>query len=207
MDLADALEPAQELCRVGVDPDHFGGLVGDADLDQFVQLLIDAALEQIDQPLPGDVGTAAAPQLLDLVELVQSVLKLAADLLEAGKLGGFGLLLLGPDDGELLVAQVLQRGEIGLDDLVQIGRAERAIADPREQCVGPGLEQLRAVARELELPLELLMGDARAGQIGVRLGDAPIGQRSRGERHGQKQSRGDEELRLVTHRSLKAPQP
>ncbi len=76
MDLADALEPAQELCRVGVDPDHLGGLVGDADLDQLVQLLIDAAFEQVDQPLPGDVGTAAAPQLLDLVELVQSVLEL-----------------------------------------------------------------------------------------------------------------------------------
>ena len=204
MDLADAFEPAQELCRVGVDPDHFGGLVGDAHLDQFVQLLIDAAFEQIDQPLPGDVGTAATAQLLDLVELVQRVLEFAADLLQAGKLGGFGFLLLGPDDGELLVAQVLQRGEIGLDHLVQVGRAERAIADPREQCVGPGLEQLRAVPRELELALELFMGDARAGEIGVRLGHAPIGQRSRGERHGQKQSRGDEELRLVTHRSLKA---
>ena len=70
MDLADAFEPAQELRRVGVDPNHFGGLVGDAHLDQFVQLLIDATFEQIDQPLPGDVGTAATAQLLDLVELV-----------------------------------------------------------------------------------------------------------------------------------------
>ena len=92
MDLADALEPAQELRRVGVDPDHFGGLVGDADLDQLVQLLVDAAFEQIDQPLPGDVGTAATAQLLDLVELVQRVLEFAAGSASRRvKLGGFRL--------------------------------------------------------------------------------------------------------------------
>ena len=79
---------AKSRCRVGIDPDHFGGLVGDADLDQLVQLLVDAALQQIDQPLPGDVGAAAAPQLLDLVELVESVLELRSDLLEALQLGG-----------------------------------------------------------------------------------------------------------------------
>ena len=84
--------------------------------------------------------------------------------------------------------------------LVQIGGAERAVADAGEKRVGPGLEQLLAMPRKLQLALELLMGDARAGEIAVRLGHAPIGERGRRERHGKQQSRGDEELRLVAHR-------
>ena len=74
MDLADPLELAQQPRGVGVDPHHLGGLVGDRDLDELVQLLVDAALEQGDQRRPGDVGTAAAAQLLDLAELVERVL-------------------------------------------------------------------------------------------------------------------------------------
>ena len=45
MDLADTFEPAQELRRVSIDPDHFGSLVGNGDLDQLVELLVDAAFE------------------------------------------------------------------------------------------------------------------------------------------------------------------
>ena len=46
MDLADLLEPAQKLRRIGIDPDDLSGLVGDGDLDELVQLLVDAALQQ-----------------------------------------------------------------------------------------------------------------------------------------------------------------
>ena len=79
--MAEALEPTQELRRVRVDPHHFSGLVGDGHLNQLVQLLVDAALEQLDQPSPGNVGTAAAAQLLDLAELVEGVLELLLDLI------------------------------------------------------------------------------------------------------------------------------
>ena len=102
MDLADALEPAQQLGRVGIDPDDLGGLVGDGDLDQLVELLIDAALQQRDQVLPGDVGPATAPELFDLRQLIQSVLKLLLDLLQTIEFSRLGLELVGPDNGELL---------------------------------------------------------------------------------------------------------
>ena len=83
MDLAHALEPAQELGRVGIDPDDLGGLVGNADLDQLVELLVDAAFEQIGQLLPGDVRAAAAAQLLDLAELVERALEFLPDFRQA----------------------------------------------------------------------------------------------------------------------------
>ena len=44
-------------------------------------------LSSVDQVLPGDVGPAAAPELLDLGELIQSVLELLLDLLETIELG------------------------------------------------------------------------------------------------------------------------
>ncbi len=124
MDLADAFEPAQQPRRVGIDPDHFGGLVGHADLDQLVELLVDAALEQIDQPLPGDVGAPAALQLLDLAELIQRVLELLPDPGQPLKLGRFGLALVGADEGELFLAELLERRQVGFDHLVEIGGAE-----------------------------------------------------------------------------------
>ena len=102
MDLADALEPAQQLGRVGIDPDDLGGLVGDGDLDQLVELLIDAALQQRDQVLPGDVGPATAPELFDLRQLIQSVLKLLLYLLQTIEFSRLGLEFVGPDNGELL---------------------------------------------------------------------------------------------------------
>ena len=207
MDLADALEPAQELGGVGIDPDDLGGLVGHADFDQLVELLVDAALEQIDQPLPGDIGAAAAAQLLDLAELIERALELLPDLRQACELGGFGLAFVVADDGELSLGQGLERREIGIDHLVQIGGAQGTVGHSGQQRVGPGLEQLLAMAGELELPLELLMGDARARQIAMRPGHAPIGERCRGKRHGQQQSGGDEELRLVTHRKSLAARP
>ena len=86
--------------------------------------------------------------------------------------------------------------------LMQIGGAEGPVADAGEQRVGPGLEQLLAVAGELELALELLMGDARAAEIGVRLSDAPIGERRGGQRQGEQQACGDQELGLIAHVSL-----
>ena len=109
MDLADALEPAQEPGSVGIDPEHFGGLVGDGDLDQLVELLVDAAFEQFDQLLPGDVGPAAAAQLLDLGELIERVLVFVPDGCEPVDLGRFGALLVGPDDGQLFLGEVLER--------------------------------------------------------------------------------------------------
>ena len=90
VDLADALEPAQQLCGVGVDPDHLGGLVGHADLDQLVELLVDAAFEEIDQPLPGDVGAAAAPQLLDFAQADPECAGTPVDLVRRIKFDGFG---------------------------------------------------------------------------------------------------------------------
>jgi hypothetical protein len=48
MDLAHALEPAQEAGGVGIDPDHFGGLVGDTNLDKLVEFLVDTPFEEID---------------------------------------------------------------------------------------------------------------------------------------------------------------
>ena len=72
VNLANPLEPAQERRGVGIDPDDLGGLVGNGDLDQLVELLVNSALEQVDQLLPGDVGPAAAPELLDLGELVRA---------------------------------------------------------------------------------------------------------------------------------------
>ena len=49
MDLADAFELTQEPRRVGVDPVDLGGFVGDPDLDQLVELLVDASLEERDK--------------------------------------------------------------------------------------------------------------------------------------------------------------
>ena len=179
MDLADALEPAQELRGVGIDPDDLGGFVGHADLDQLVELLVDAALEQIGQPLPGNIGTAAAAQLLDLAELIERALEFLPDLRQACELSGFGLTFVLADDGELSLGQGLKRREIGIDHLVQIGGAQGPICHSGQQRIGPGLEQLLAMAGELELALELLMGDARARQIAMRPGHAPIGERRR----------------------------
>src|SRR5262245_30257103 len=139
MDLAYALEPTQELGRVGVDPDDLGGLVGETDIDQPVQLLIDAASEQIVEFLPGDVRLAAAAQLLDLAELVERALEFLPDLRQPRELGGLGLPLVRIDDGELLFGKRLKRREIGFDYLVKIGRAERPVGHSGQKRVGPGL--------------------------------------------------------------------
>src|SRR5262245_8395341 len=109
MDLAYALEPAQELGRVGVDPDDLGGLVGEADIDQPVQLLVDPASEEIGQLLPGNVRLAAAAQLFDLAELVERALEFLPDLCQPRKLGGFGPALIGIDDGKLPFGEGLKR--------------------------------------------------------------------------------------------------
>ena len=114
---------------VGVDAEHLGGLVGDANLNELVKLLIDAAFEEIDQPLPGDIRPAAASQLLDFAELIQRVLVLLLDAIEAIELGGFGLALLRPDHVELALGKLLKFGEVRFDDLVQIGRSEGPVGD------------------------------------------------------------------------------
>src|SRR6188508_2470323 len=116
VNLADALEPAKELRCVGVDAEHLGGLVGDANLNELVKLLIDAAFEEIDQPLPGDIRSAAASQLLDFAELIQRVLVLLLDAIEAIEFGGFGLALLRPDHLELVRGKLLKLGEVRFDD-------------------------------------------------------------------------------------------
>ena len=97
MHLADLLEPAQQSRGIGIDPVHLRGLVGHGNLDQLVQLLIDAAFQQFDQPLPGDVGAAVAAQLLDLAQLVQGVLIFGLDGVEPDELRRLVLALgLGP---------------------------------------------------------------------------------------------------------------
>ena len=109
MNLTDALEPAQELSRVGIDPDDLGCLVGQADFDQLVQLLVDAASEEICEFLPGDVRLAAAPELLDLAKLIERTLKLLLDLREPCEFGGLGLAFVVIDDGELFFDERLER--------------------------------------------------------------------------------------------------
>ena len=180
VNLANPLESAQERRGVGIDPDDLGGFVGNGDLDQLVELLVDAALEQVDQLLPGDVGPAAAPELLDLGELVERVLELALDLVETLELDQFRLELVRRNDSELFLGEVPQRGKVRLDHLVEVGGTERFVGHAGEQGVGPGLEQLLTVPRKLELPLELLMGKTRARQVGVGLRHAPISERRRG---------------------------
>jgi hypothetical protein len=59
------------------------------------------------------------------------------------------------------------------------------------------------MAGKLELALEFLMGNARAAEIGVRLTHAPIGKGGRAQGESEQQACGDQELRLVTHLSLK----
>ena len=124
MNLTDPLKPAQQPRGIGIDPDDLGGLVGDRDLDQLVQLLVDAALEQSEQRRPGDIGAAAAAQLLHLAELIERVLKFALDGVQPVELGGFHPPLLGADHSELGLGEPIQLGEIGLDDLVQVSGSE-----------------------------------------------------------------------------------
>src|SRR6476619_2704860 len=52
---------------------------------------------------------------------------------------------------------------------------------------------------KLQLALQLLVGDARAAEIAVRLAHAPIGKSRRRERQGEQQARRDQELGLVAH--------
>src|SRR4029453_946972 len=101
MDLAYAREPAKERGRVGVDPDDLGGLVGKADIDQPVQLLVDAAPEQIGQFLPSDVRLAAAATLPHLAELIERALEFLPNFRQPRELGGLGPPLINIDDGEL----------------------------------------------------------------------------------------------------------
>ncbi len=176
-----------------------------AHVDQAVKLLVDAASEQIGQFLPGDVRLAAAAQLLDLAELVERALEFLPDFRQPRELRGLGPALIGIDDGKLLFGKGLKRREIGFDHLVEIGGAEGPVGHAGQERIGPGLEELLAVARDLKLPLELLMGDARAREIAMRLGHTPIGKRRRGKRHRQKQSRRHEELRLVAHPMVSKP--
>ena len=76
MDLADALEPAQQPRRVGVDPDHLGGLVGDRDLDQLVELLVDATLQKGDQRCQATSGRPRLCNCSTSLELVERMLEL-----------------------------------------------------------------------------------------------------------------------------------
>ena len=191
MDLADLLKPREKVGRVGVDPQHLGALVSDGDLDQLVELLVDAALQQFDQLLPGDIGPAAAAELLDLGQLIQGVLVFVPDGAEAVDLGRLGLALVALDDAELFLGEVLERRKIRFDDLVQIGCPQRPVGQAGQKRVGPGLEQLLAVAGELELPLELLVGDARPREVAVRLGHPPIGQGRRRKGHSEQQTGRD----------------
>ncbi len=131
VDLADALEPVQELCSIGIDSHDFGGLVRHGDFDQLVELLIDAVFGQLEQILPGDIRPAAVTQLFHLAELIQGLLKLPLDRGKPLKLGGFALVFLGPHQGQLPLGEVLQCSEVGLDDLVQIGGAQRLVAHAR----------------------------------------------------------------------------
>ena len=87
------------LAGVGVDPHDLGGLVGDRDIDELVQLLVDAALEQRDQGRPGDVGPAAAPQLLDLGKLVEGMLNSCLMASSRSSSCGFDAPLVGADHG------------------------------------------------------------------------------------------------------------
>ncbi len=199
MDLAESLQPVEQHRGVGVDPVDLGGLVGHADFDQLVQVLIDAAFQQFDQPLPGDVRAPAAAQLLDLGELIQGVLILALDGVQPVELGGFLLALLRPDHGELALGQLFKLGEIGVDDFVQIRRSERPVGHADQERVGPGLEQLLTVAGKLQLALQLLVGDAGAGQVTMGFRHAPIGKPRRRKRHGEQQGRRDEELGPIAH--------
>ena len=111
------------------------------------------------------------------------MLVLLLDGVETLDLGRFGPALSLRDHGELFLGQPLKLGNVRFNDLVQIGGAERPVADAGEERVGPRLEQLLAVAGKLELALEFLMGNARAAEIGVRLTHAPIGKggRTQGE--------------------------
>ena len=83
------------------------------------------------------------------------------------------------DHGELFLGQPLKLGNVRFNDLVQIGGAERPVADAGEKRVGPRLKQLLAVAGKLELALEFLMGNARAAEIGANRPYAPIGKGGR----------------------------
>ena len=181
-----------------------GGLVGDGDLDELVQLLVDASFKECNQPLPRDVGTAAAAQLLDLAKLIERVLIFRLDGIEPLELGGFDPAFLGAHHGELGLGQLLELGEIGFDDLVKIGRPQGPVAHAGQQRIGPGLEQLLAMARKLQLPLQLLMRDARAAEKAMGLRHAPISERRRRQGHGEQQARGNQELGLIAHVCLVA---
>ena len=199
MGLADLLEPGEQPCRIGIDSIDLGGLVGNRNLDQLVQLLVDAALEQRDQRRPGDVGPPAAAKLLDLGELVEGVLELGLDGGKPVHLCRLHPPFIGGHESKLRLGQALQLVEIGFDHLMEIGRAERAVADAGQQRIGPGLEQLLAVAGQLKLPLELLMGDAGAAEEGMGFGDPPIGKAGRRQGHGEQQPSCDQKLGLVAH--------
>ena len=199
MDLADALKPREKTRCIGVDAQNFGSLIRDGHFDEPVELLIEAALHQFEQVLPSDVGPAAAPELLDLAQLIERLLEFALDRCNPFELSGLGRAFVGTDKSKFLFRELFQGSKVGLDDLVQIGGAERPIGDPGHQRVGPGLEQLLAVAGELQLSLELLMCDLRAREIAVGLGDPPISECRSRQRHGEQQARGDEELGLVAH--------
>ena len=88
-------------------------------------------------------------------------------------------MLFATDDRQFLLGEVLEGRKIGLDDLVEIGRAEGAVRHAGQQRVGPSLEELLAVPGKLKLPLQLFVGDARAREITVRLRYTPIGERRR----------------------------
>src|SRR5262245_58334686 len=99
MNLADGIEPAQQPCGISVDPYHLGSLVGDGDLDQLVQLLVDAALEQSKQRRPGDVRAPAAAQLLYFAQLIERALKFALDGVEPVEFGSLHPAFLRADHG------------------------------------------------------------------------------------------------------------
>src|SRR5262249_43090922 len=141
-------------------------------------------------------------QLLDLSELIERMLELRLDVVEPVELCRFHPALIWAHHGELLLGELVELGKVRFDDLVQVGGAQRAVADAGEQSVGPGLEQLLAMPGKLELALELLVGDTGAAEITVRFANAPISERRRRERHSQQQARGDQELGLVAHQWL-----
>ena len=90
VDLADAFKPQEKTRCIEVDAQNFGSLIRDGHFDEPVELLIEAALHQFEQVLPSDVGPAAAPELLDLAQLIERLLELALDRCNPIELSGLG---------------------------------------------------------------------------------------------------------------------
>ena len=111
--------------------------------------------------------------MLNLAELVERVLEFLLDGVEPIELHRFHPALVGADHGELGLGKPLKFGQIGFDDLMQVSCSKGAVADAGQKRIGPGLEQLLAMAGKLQLALEFLVGNARAAEIDVGFGSRP----------------------------------